>query len=204
MEKRKELLEVSRQIENCKRCSLYKSANHPVPGEGNPEAEVVFIGEAPGFNEDARGRPFVGNAGKYLDSLLAKVGIKRENIYITNVVKHRPPENRDPSFSEIAACSAWLELQLKIINPKIVVTLGRHGLARFLPNTKIGDVHGKPFRAEGMVILPMYHPAAALRSSQTAHYLEEDFVSNRQLLADPSSVSNVGGKFDESGQGSLF
>jgi DNA polymerase len=204
MDKREKLASLAAQIDICKKCDLYRGATHSVPGEGNPEAKVVFIGEAPGFHEDSQGRPFVGNAGKYLDFLLSTVGLRREEVFITNVVKHRPPENRDPSPLEVAACSGWLEEQLSVISPKVVVTLGRWSLARYWRAAKISDVHGKPFRSQGLTVLPMYHPAAALRSGQTAKELEEDFLKNSNLLKEPETASGLGELGGGNEQGSLF
>ncbi|OGY26595.1 MAG: hypothetical protein A2Z24_02120 [Candidatus Woykebacteria bacterium RBG_16_44_10] len=211
MDKRKRLSNLSKQIEICKKCPLYKEATKAVPGEGSPETKVVFIGEAPGFHEDTQGRPFVGSAGKYLDFLLSKVGLKREEVFITNVVKHRPPENRDPAPSEITACSGWLEAQLVVISPKVVVTLGRWSMSRYVSGAKISAVHGKPFYTQGVVVLPMYHPAAALRSGQMARQLEEDFLTNQTLFSDPDRAGDLVEDAKETkqvsvsdGQGSLF
>jgi len=203
MNKGEKLASLAAQIEICQKCDLYRGTTHAVPGEGNPEAQVVFIGEAPGFHEDSQGRPFVGNAGKHLDFLLSKVGLRRGDVFITNVVKHRPPENRDPAPAEVAACSSWLEGQLSTISPKVVVTLGRWSLARYLPRGKISEVHGQPFISQGLIVLPMYHPAAALRSVALTKQLEDDFLKNRRLLTNPSEQGAVE-TFDESGQGSLF
>ena len=199
-----QLASITKQIEKCQRCNLYKAATHAVPGSGNSDAKVVFIGEAPGFNEDAQGLPFVGNAGRYLDTLLAKVGLSRRDIFITNMVKHRPPENRDPTYPEIAACGLWLDEQLAVLDPKVIVTLGRFSLARFLPNAKISTVHGQAFRAGKFVVVPMYHPAAALRSLVTARELEDDFLKNRLLLNDPYLANDIEQPYGEGGQGSLF
>ena len=204
MEKEGTIKTLAEQIKICKRCELYKKATHSVPGEGNAEAKIVFIGEAPGLHEDELGRPFVGNAGKYLNLLLSKIGLSRNQVFITNVVKHRPPENRDPALSEVATCSIWLEEQLKAINPKVIVTLGRYSLARYLPGAKISVVHGKPFQDQDRVILPMYHPAAALRSNTTARELEEDFVKNQGLLSNPDEATKLAEHSGEGGQGSLF
>jgi uracil-DNA glycosylase family 4 len=205
MENREKLLEIAEKVKDCQRCDLYKSANHAVPGQGNPQAKVVFIGEAPGFYEDAQGLPFVGNAGKLLNRLLDKIGLSREDVFIGNIIKHRPPENRDPTVSEIAACNIWLEMQLAVINPKVIATLGRWSLGYFLPNAKISQAHGLLARSRGRTILPLYHPAAALRNGNVSRVLEEDFVKNAKLLIDPDSIDSDIGKFEvESGQGSLF
>lgn len=204
MEKKEKLLELAAQVEKCTRCDLYKSANHAVPGEGSPTAGIVFIGEAPGFHEDAKGLPFVGNAGKYLDLLLSKVGLKREEVFITNVVKHRPPQNRDPAPNEVVACNGWLDAQLSIISPKIIVTLGKWSLNRYLPQKKISEIHGEPFQIQNVVVIPMYHPAAALRSSKLAAELEDDFLKNKRLMQKPQLAGQTAQSLGESGQGSLF
>jgi DNA polymerase len=196
--------EIARQIKSCTRCDLHRSANRAVAGEGSPNAQIIFIGEAPGYNEDIQGRPFVGNAGKYLDTLLSKSSLKREEVFITNVVKHRPPENRDPSPSEISICSVWLEKQLAEISPKVVVTLGKWSLSRYLPNKKISEVHGEPVRIQGVVVIPMYHPAAALRNGKVAKELEEDFQKNKGLLQNPQNANQITDLGNDAGQESLF
>lgn len=198
------LSSLAQQIDSCTRCDLYKSATHAVPGEGAKDAKIALVGEAPGFHEDAQGKPFVGAAGKYLDLLLSKIGLRREKVFITNVVKHRPPENRDPSLVEVAACSIWLDKQLEIISPKIIVTLGKWSLSRYLPNKKISQVHGQPFRVGQFVVLPMYHPAAALRNRTVARELEEDFLKNQKLLKDPESAGDTDDFMQEDSQESLF
>jgi DNA polymerase len=196
------LKDLAKQIENCQRCSLYKTATHAVPGEGNPQAKVVFVGEAPGFYEDQQGRPFVGNAGKLLNLLINKVGLKREEVFITNVVKHRPPENRDPLPEEILACRPWLEAHMAIINPKLVVTLGRFSLGYFLPGKKISEAHGETYRSGSLAILPMYHPAAALRNGNVARQLENDFLKNKEILQNPERAFDTDDEDDA--QGRLF
>src|SRR4030042_3582177 len=200
----KTLQSLARQIEICHKCDLYKSANHAVAGEGSASAKIIFIGEAPGFNEDIQGRPFVGNAGKYLDLLISKIGLKRGDVFITNVIKHRPPENRDPTLLEIAACNGWLDEQLLVISPKIVVTLGKWSLGRFLPSKKISEVHGKPIRTKEIIVIPMYHPAAALRSNKISSELEEDFLKNKELLQNPDQADNAESLDGDEAQGSLF
>ena len=195
---------LAEQIEACKRCDLYKSTTHSVPGEGNLQAKIVFVGEAPGFHEDKKGKPFVGNAEKLLNSLLAKVGLDREDVFITNVIKHRPPQNRDPLPNEVAACKHWLDKQLAFIAPKVIVTLGRWSLNYFLPEKKISQVHGIPLRFNNNVLLPMYHPAAAFRNGQFARALEEDFQRNINIFQDPNSALNLGEDQDEKGQERLF
>ncbi|MCL5411126.1 MAG: uracil-DNA glycosylase [Patescibacteria group bacterium] len=166
-----------------------KGCTQLVFGEGNSDAEVLFIGEAPGFWEDLKGRPFVGNAGKLLDKLIESIGLKREEVYITNVVKCRPPENRDPLPNEIEAYAPYLNHQIEIIRPKIVVTLGRYSLNKFLPNARISEVHGRPVRVGDIIVTPMYHPAAALRSGAVMEALKEDFLVIREVLKNPAMVS---------------
>lgn len=186
MENNQILLEaVAEKVKTCTACPLYKNATHAVPGEGNPNSKIFFIGEGPGYYEDQSGRPFVGRAGQLLETTLAKVGLSRSEVFIGNVVKHRPPENRDPLLSEIAACGHWLDQQLAIIQPKIIVTLGRFSMAKFLGATKISDVHGTPRRVGNSTVIPMYHPAAALRGEGLLKAFEEDFLKNKELLQNP-------------------
>jgi uracil-DNA glycosylase family 4 len=154
--------------EPCETCTTF------VPGEGSARARVVVVGEAPGAREDAAGRPFVGAAGKILDGLLAEAGLRREDVFITNVVKARPPGNRDPRADEVAHHWAWLERQLEVIGPELVVPLGRHALKRFAPDAKIGEVHGTRIEAGGRALFPLYHPAAALHNPRLLPVLHED------------------------------
>lgn len=168
-------------------CDLRQTAIQAVPGEGKAEAEILFIGEAPGKHEDEQGIPFVGAAGKFLSEMLATIQLKREDIYITNIVKYRPPENRDPLPEEIAACMPWLHEQIKIIQPKIIVTLGRHALEHFIPGKKISEVHGQAFRCQfddigEQVFFVLYHPAAALYNGGMRHTLIEDFKKIPKVL----------------------
>jgi uracil-DNA glycosylase family 4 len=151
-----------------------EAATNLVPGEGDPEAQVVIVGEAPGANEDKQGRPFVGQAGRMLDGLLEEAGLARSGVFITNVVKGRPPENRDPRADEVAHAWPWLEAQLAVIEPQLVVPLGRHALRRFAPELKIGEVHGQPVEAGGLRLFPLYHPAAALHNGGLRQTLRED------------------------------
>ena len=188
MENKILLENLAAKIQACQACSLYKGTTQAVPGEGNPEAMIFFIGEGPGFYEDRTGRPFVGPAGKLLEKAIANLGLQREDVFIANVIKHRPPENRDPLPTEIAACRPWLDQQLAIIKPKVVVTLGRFSMARFLPGAKISQVHGQPKQVKGYVVLPMYHPAAALRSEGVMAEFLEDFEKNRELITNPDKI----------------
>lgn len=186
MDKGKELEKLRKQISQCQRCLLYKTATQVVVGEGNAEAKIMFIGEAPGFWEDQEGRPFVGEAGQLLDKLLASINLKREEVFVGNVIKHRPPQNRDPQKSEIEACRPWLWNQLKIINPQLIITLGRFALWEFFPGEKIGKIHGQKviyrFNGEDKIIIPMFHPAAILWNRQTQVQLEEDFLKLRSII----------------------
>ncbi|MFA6918056.1 MAG: uracil-DNA glycosylase [Candidatus Gracilibacteria bacterium] len=175
-----EVRKLIQDIKNCTKCGLCKGRKNAVPGEGSYEAKVLFIGEGPGADEDMQGRPFVGAAGKLLTQLIESLGMKREEVFIANVVKCRPPGNRDPLPEEIAACWPYLEEQIKIIKPKLIVTLGRHSMGRFLPGLKISEVHGQPKRANGIwqerqIYLPLYHPAVALYDPGKRVTLFEDF-----------------------------
>lgn len=169
------LAQIARETAECEKCDLHFSRKKAVPGEGPPGAEIMFIGEGPGFHENVQGRPFVGAAGRLLDELLAKIGLKRSDVYITNVVKCRPPGNRDPQPQELEACSDYLDRQIQAINPKVIVTLGRYSMARFFPNAKISLVHGQASRIRGRLVVPMYHPAAALHQGSLRPVLDRDF-----------------------------
>lgn len=185
-EKKKKLDEISKKVDECQRCDLYKNATKPVPGEGDPDSQLMFIGEGPGFNEDQQGRPFVGQAGKLLEKLLASIGIERKSVFIANIVKHRPPENRDPLPEEIEACCGYLDEQIETIDPRIIVTLGRFSLNKFLPGEFISRTHGKArfvdFGGKRRIVIPMYHPAAALRSQMLMSQLTEDFKKILELM----------------------
>ncbi|MDB5168717.1 MAG: Phage polymerase-related protein [Candidatus Saccharibacteria bacterium] len=177
MSKQQQLDELKQRILDDKVCpELAASATQLVYGDGNPDAEIVFIGEAPGKNEDLQGKPFVGAAGKFLNEMLEMIGLKREDIYITNIVKYRPPNNRDPLPEEKTAFLPYLQSQLEVIQPVIVVTLGRHSLNCFLPDLQISQVHGQPKRYNGMVYLPLFHPAAALYNGGMRQTLIDDFA----------------------------
>jgi uracil-DNA glycosylase len=178
-----ELTELYKEIAVCKRCNLYKNATKAVPGEGPENAEIMFIGEGPGYNEDQQGRPFVGAAGKFLDQLLSSIGLKREQVYITNVVKHRPPNNREPLPAEISACNIWLDSQIKFIHPKMIVTLGRHSMAKFFPDKSISKIHGTANILNGIIYFAMYHPAAALHQQNLRYEIEQDMLKIPDLLA---------------------
>jgi uracil-DNA glycosylase len=178
------LTELYSEIAACRQCDLYQNATRAVPGTGPENAEIMFIGEGPGYHEDQEGKPFVGAAGKFLDELFSSIGMKREQVYIANVVKHRPPNNREPLPSEIAACSLWLNRQLEIIHPKVVVTLGRHSMARFFPNKSISKIHGTAEKRNGVIYYAMYHPAAALHQQNLRNEIEKDMLKIPALLAE--------------------
>lgn len=182
--KEERLREIARQIADCTKCPLYKAARNPVPGEGNPEAPVVFVGEAPGRHEDLQGRPFVGRAGQLLEESLISIGLSREDVFITNVLHHRPPGNRDPTTEEVEACRPYFLEQLEVIQPKVVVALGRFALNIFLPEAKISKSRGKMKKVDGydFILFPIYHPAAALRSGSLKADYEEDFRKLGKVL----------------------
>lgn len=177
-----ELLELYEQIRTCTKCDLAQGRTNAVPGEGPADADIMFIGEAPGFHEDREGRPFVGAAGKYLDELLASIGMQRAQVYICNVIKCRPPQNRDPLPEEMEACRPYLDRQIELINPRVILTISRFAMARWFPDKKISEIHGKPKRIGHRVIVPMYHPAAALHQPSLKRVLEEDFKRVPQIL----------------------
>jgi len=175
MEANKQLNEIRQQVSECKKCKLHLTRNRSVPGEGPVDSKVMFIGEGPGFHENEQGKPFVGQAGKFLDELLGYAGLKRETVFITNVVKCRPPGNRDPEMEELVACKPYLEEQMGIIDPPVIVTLGRFSMAHFILDGKISVIHGKPVTVNNKLIVPMYHPAAALHQPALKNVLIEDF-----------------------------
>lgn len=177
------LSQVAEEVSVCTKCMLHHSRNKAVPGSGPANADIMFIGEGPGFHENQQGLPFVGAAGRFLDELLESINLKRSDVFITNVVKCRPPGNRDPQAEELQACGEYLERQIQAINPKVIVTLGRFSMARYLPNAKISVVHGKPMRVKGRLIVPMYHPAAALHQGSLRPVVVRDFAKLPELIA---------------------
>lgn len=179
-----ELAQIAAEVNACTLCKLYQHATKGVPGEGPPDAKIMFIGEAPGFHEDRQGRPFVGAAGQFLSELLALAGLQRSDVFIANVVKHRPPNNRDPEPDEVAACAGYLERQIAAINPRVIVTLGRFSMARWFPGEKISRIHGQPRWVAGRLIVPMMHPAAALHQPQNRPLIEADFRRLPEILAE--------------------
>ena len=180
-----EIQKLAQQVRGCTDCGLSSGRTMAVPGEGPENADLMFIGEGPGYNEDQQGRPFVGAAGHFLEQLLASIDLSRNQVYITNMVKCRPPNNRDPFPGEIAACSKYLDRQIALIQPKVIVTLGRHSLTKFLPGQTISKVHGKPSRIGSFILYPIYHPAAALRQQNLRKVVEEDFKAIPSLLKGP-------------------
>jgi uracil-DNA glycosylase family 4 len=177
------LSELNTEIALCQQCEIAKYRNRVVPGEGAEDAEVMFIGEAPGWHEDQQGRPFVGPAGKYLDELLASIGLSRKQVYIANVIKCRPQGNRDPLPTEIQNCRQWLERQIEIIHPKMIVTLGRYSMAMFFPGKSISKIHGTAQKRDNVIYYAMYHPAAALHQQSLRRAIEEDMLKIPSLLA---------------------
>ena len=178
-----ELEQVAREVSVCTACALSRTRHKTVPGSGSPRADIMFIGEAPGYHEDQQGKPFVGPAGQFLDELLASIGLKREDVFIANVVKCRPPNNRDPQPDEIAACDHFLRRQIAAIKPKVVVTLGRFSMAKFFPGETISRIHGRARAQGGVTYFPLYHPAAALHQPALRKTIEEDFKKLPDLIA---------------------
>lgn len=190
-ERRAALEEIAQKIRICTQCPLHSGRTKAVPGVGRPDADIMFVGEAPGYHEDQQGLPFVGASGKYLTELLAKIGLNRSDVYITNVVKCRPPDNRDPLPAEIEKCRpAYLDQQIAIIRPKIIATLGRYSMALFFPPTaRISKIHGEPLRANGRIYYPLFHPAAVLRNMNLAPVMEQDFKRMLDLIKEIDSAS---------------
>jgi len=187
MSQKSQLEELNIQMAQCSQCALRSGCKHVVPGEGSEKADVMFIGEGPGAKEDEIGKPFVGAAGKFLDEMLLTINLERKDIYIANVVKCRPPKNRDPLPKEVATCWTWLLKQIKIIKPKLIITLGRHSMERFLPGQKISAVHGHAMRREvegigRQVFYILYHPAAALYNGSMREVLLKDFKRIPKVL----------------------
>ena len=185
------LSELYQEIAFCQRCELAKYRTKVVPGEGSEEADIIFIGEAPGWHEDQQGRPFVGPAGQYLDQLLASINLNRKQVYIANVIKCRPQGNRDPLPSEILNCRQWLERQIELIHPRMIVTLGRYSMAMFFPNKSISKIHGTAEKRDNVIYYAMYHPAAALHQQSLRRAVEEDMLKIPSLLAQAESVTEV-------------
>jgi DNA polymerase len=189
-ERRAALEAIAAEVRSCTNCRLHEGRTRAVPGEGNPDTEVVLVGEGPGFNEDRQGRPFVGRAGDLLVRLLASIGWRRDDVFITNVVKCRPPDNRDPEPDEIAACAPYLRRQLEALDPALVVTLGRHSMGRFMPGARISQAHGTvrtvdpATGASNALVYALYHPAAALRSAEVERTTYADVAGIPAALLD--------------------
>jgi len=193
------LREIGKEVSTCERCVLKNTRKRAVPGDGPVDAEIMLIGEGPGFHENEQGRPFVGAAGNFLNELLKSSGLTREMLFITNVVKCRPPGNRDPLPEELGACAGYLDRQIEVINPKVIITLGRFSMAKYFPMGKISIIHGQPSWMKGRLVVPMYHPAAALHQTNLRPVLEQDFsrlsewlsqVRQRQAsMAEPSRAT---------------
>lgn len=182
------LQQIAHQVSACEKCKLYTTRKKAVPGEGPATAQIMFIGEGPGYHENEQGRPFVGAAGKFLSDLLASIGMKREEVFITNVVKCRPPQNRDPEQDELKACNDYLERQIALINPKVIVTLGRFSMEKFFPGAKISAIHGQARTVGGRLVVAMFHPAAALHQPQYRSSIEQDFKKLPEYIARAEAV----------------
>jgi len=186
------LQEIASEISVCEKCRLCKGRKRAVPGEGNPQTKILFIGEGPGFNEDQQGRPFVGKAGHLLEEALASINLTRSDVFITNVVKCRPPENRDPNPDEIAACNDYLDRQIEALDPQVIVTLGRFSMAKYFPGQKISLIHGRAKAGRKRLYIAMYHPAAALRSEKTLAEFRADFSKIPLIIAEAERRAAAG------------
>jgi uracil-DNA glycosylase family 4 len=182
------LSQLHEEIALCTRCELAKYRTRAVPGEGAEDAEIMFIGEAPGWHEDQQGRPFVGPAGLYLEQLIASIGLRRQQVFIANVIKCRPGGNRDPLPGEILACRPWLDRQIELICPKMIVTLGRYAMAMFFPGKSISKIHGTAQKRDSIIYFAMYHPAAALHQQSLRQAIEADMLKIPSLLAEGKSM----------------
>ena len=198
MDKKQELLQIKLDMEADKYLPLISKPQYIIPGYWNSDAEIVFIGEAGGYNESVQRKPFVGQAGKLLDKLLELSDIKREDVYITNMVKTRPPNNRDPLPDELKSYENYLDRELKVIKPKVIITLGRFSMAKFLPNVFISGVHGKKYEVlfdnRKIIVVPMYHPAASLRNGSILEQEKKDFINLKTILTE--TLSQEGDKID--------
>ncbi len=186
------LKEVAAEVSVCTKCDLCKGRTKAVPGEGNPHAQVMFIGEGPGFHEDKQGRPFVGPAGQFLEELLASINLKRADVFITNVVKCRPPGNRDPLPAEIDACNGYLDRQIAAIDPQVIVTLGRFSMAKFFGGEKISAIHGRARKMDGRICIAMYHPAAGLHQQSLKESIRSDFKKIPLVIAEAERLAAEG------------
>lgn len=199
-----ELTHLAEEIKTCQLCILSQGRTNAVPGEGPEDADIMFIGEGPGFHEDRQGRPFVGAAGNYLEELLEKIDLSRREVYITNVVKCRPPGNRDPQPAEIEACRPYLDKQIDLLRPRLIVTLGRFSMQRYFPGASISRIHGQPKRVGNVIYYPMFHPAAALHQPRWRSLLEEDILKIPDLLAKLEDIEEAEPEIPQAEQLSLF
>jgi len=184
MSSEERLSEIAAEVSTCAKCDLCKGRTKAVPGEGNPHTKLLFIGEGPGYYEDKQGRPFVGPSGQLLEELLQSINLKRSDVFITNVVKCRPPENRDPLPDEVKACSDYLDRQIAALQPQVIITLGRISMAKFFAGEKISAIHGRARKKDGYICIPMFHPAAALRTESYKIALRDDFKKIPIVLAE--------------------
>jgi uracil-DNA glycosylase family 4 len=184
------LEQLAKAVQSCTLCSLHQGRTHAVPGEGPLSADIMFVGEGPGFHEDRQGRPFVGAAGKFLEELLASIDMTREQVYIANVVKCRPPGNRDPLPDELSACEPYLERQIQLIKPRVIVTLGRFSMYRYFPGASISKIHGQPKRVGNTLVIPMFHPAAALHQPKWRPLIEADFKKLPGLITEAENYGD--------------
>jgi uracil-DNA glycosylase family 4 len=183
------LREIAAEVSTCSKCKLCKGRTRAVPGEGNPNAKILFIGEGPGYHEDQQGRPFVGPAGQFLDELLASINLKRSDVFIANVVKCRPPQNRDPEPDEMAACNDYLDRQIAAIKPRVIVTLGRYSMSKFFGGEKISAIHGRARKRDGYICIAMYHPAAGLHQASLKDVIREDFKKIPLVIAEADRMA---------------
>ncbi len=183
------LKEVAVEVSTCAKCKLCNGRTKAVPGEGPPSAKVLFIGEGPGYHEDKQGRPFVGPAGQFLDELLASINLRRSDVFITNVVKCRPPNNRDPETTEIAACDDYLDRQIAAIQPRVIVTLGRFSMAKFFGSEKISTIHGRARKKDNYICIAMYHPAAGLHQANLKDTIRDDFKKIPAIVAEAERMA---------------
>jgi uracil-DNA glycosylase family 4 len=198
------LTELYQQIAFCVKCDIARLRNKVVPGEGAENAEIMFIGEAPGWHEDQQGRPFVGQAGQYLDRLLATINLNRPQVYIANVIKCRPPDNREPLPTEIQNCQHWLDSQIELIKPKMIVTLGRYSMARYFPGKSISKIHGTAQKHDGVIYYAMYHPAAALHQQSLKTAIEADMLKIPKILTEASRIEEASPSIEGGQQLNMF
>lgn len=199
-----ELTVLYQEVRTCQKCILSQGRTNAVPGEGPEDAQIMFIGEAPGFHEDRQGRPFVGAAGKYLEELLATIDLSREEVYIANVIKCRPPGNRDPEPEEIEACRPYLDQQIDLVRPRLIVTLGRFSMQRYFPGASISRIHGQAKRVGNVIYYPMFHPAAALHQPRWRSLVEEDILKIPELLSRLDEIEEEEPDVPQAEQLSLF